>query len=74
MSGNTFRHFGGEPVTFLRGEDGRHDVSCFADEVVIDFPSVAVAIERMRRAFVADERPPRQSCSRGSSRDGVRQD
>lgn len=34
----------------------RHEVSCFADEVIIDFPSVAPAVERMRRAFVADER------------------
>jgi DnaJ-class molecular chaperone len=38
-------------------EDGRHDdSSCFADEVVIDFPSVAPAVDRMRRAFVAEER------------------
>lgn len=31
-------------------------IDCFADEVVIDFPSVAPAVERIRRAFV-DERP-----------------
>lgn len=29
-------------------------VDCFADEVVIDFPSAVPAIERMRRAFVDD--------------------
>ena len=32
------------------------DWGCFADEVVIDFPSVAPAVDRMRSAFVADER------------------
>jgi hypothetical protein len=38
-------------------EEIRHDVSCFADEVIIDFPSVAPAIDRIRRAFLADEHP-----------------
>ena len=28
---------------------------CFADEVVIDFPSVASAVDRIRKAFLADE-------------------
>jgi len=28
---------------------------CFADEVGIDFPSVAPAIDRIRRSFLADE-------------------
>ncbi|MBI4887812.1 MAG: hypothetical protein HY824_12020 [Acidobacteria bacterium] len=32
------------------------DTSCFADEVVVDFPSVAPAVERMRRSFLAEER------------------
>jgi hypothetical protein len=32
------------------------DTSCFADEVVVDFPSVAPAVERMRQSFLADER------------------
>jgi hypothetical protein len=40
----------------MAGED-RHDASCFADEVAIDFPSVDVALARIRRAFLADERP-----------------
>jgi hypothetical protein len=56
MHGNTFRPFGGDQVAVIGVDDGRHDASCFADEVVIDFPSVAPAIDRMRRAFVADER------------------
>jgi hypothetical protein len=57
MSGDVFRPSGGDQVAFLTGADARHDAGCFADEVVIDFPSVAVAVDRMRRAFVADERP-----------------
>jgi hypothetical protein len=28
---------------------------CFVDEVVIDFPSISHAVDRMRRSFVADE-------------------
>jgi hypothetical protein len=39
----------------LRGSR-QQDWGCFADEVVIDFPSVAPAVDRMRNAFVADER------------------
>lgn len=57
MRGNTFRPFGGDSVGVITGEESRHDVSCFADEVVIDFPSVAPALERIRRAFLTDERP-----------------
>ena len=56
MPGNMFRPFGGDQVAVV-GVDARHDAaSCFADEVVIDFPSVAPAVDRMRQAFVADER------------------
>lgn len=29
---------------------------CFADDVVVDFPSVAPALDRIRNAFLADER------------------
>jgi hypothetical protein len=57
MQGNTFRPFGGDQIAVLAGDESRHDASCFADEVVIDFPSVAPAVDRMRRAFLADERP-----------------
>jgi len=48
--------FGGSRVAVIAGEDLRHAV-CFADEVVIDFPSVAAAVDRMRRSFLAEERP-----------------
>jgi len=53
-----FRPHGGDQVSVISGDD-RHEASCFADEVAIDFPSVAVALARIRRAFLADERPHR---------------
>jgi len=55
MRRGAFRPHGGDSVV-IAGED-RHDVSCFADEVAIDFPSVDSAVARIRRAFQADERP-----------------
>lgn len=57
MRGKTFRPLGGDHVAVLTGDESRHDISCFADEVVIDFPSVAPALDRIRRAFLADQRP-----------------
>lgn len=64
MRGHTHRGFGpqgsgrsGEPVAVMTRDDSHHDVNCFADEVIIDFPSVAPAVERIRRSFLADERP-----------------
>ena len=45
------------------GTDHRSDASCFADEVVIDFPSVAPAVDRMRSAFLADERATAMSAA-----------
>jgi hypothetical protein len=59
MSGDAFRPLGGEPVALVSTDDTRVDVSCFADEVVIDFPSVAFAVDRIRRGFMVDEPPPR---------------
>ncbi len=56
MGGNTFRPFGGPQVAVIGSEDSREDVSCFADEVVIDFPSMAPAVDRIRSAFLAGER------------------
>lgn len=57
MRGNTFRPFGHGHAGVIAAEDPRHEVSCFADDVVIDFPSVAPAVDRIRRAFLAEERP-----------------
>ena len=55
MGGNGFRPFGSGALA-VAGADVRHDASCFADEVGIDFPSVAHAVDRIRSAFLADER------------------
>lgn len=50
-------------------------MSCFADEVVIDFPSAARAIDRIRHAFVAEERqrsmPAELQLSRREAQTGV---
>ena len=59
MSRDAFRPLGGEPVALMSADDGRVDVNWFADEVVIDFPSVALAVDRIRRGFLVDEPPPR---------------
>ena len=56
MHGHTHGRFESDPAV-MRRDDSRHDSNWFADEVVIDFPSVAPAVERMRRSFLADERP-----------------
>ena len=34
----------------------RREASCFADEVIVDFPSIAPALDRMRSAFLPDDR------------------
>ena len=49
--------FDGERMAMMTRDDLRHDANWFADEVTIDFPSVAPVVERMQRAFLADERP-----------------
>jgi hypothetical protein len=43
-------------ATAVASGDVRVDSSCFADEVVVDFPSVAPALDRIRSAFLAEER------------------
>jgi hypothetical protein len=55
MAWNAFGRFGGHAIAVRGGDEIHHDRRWFADEVAIDFPSVAPAVERMRRAFVADE-------------------
>jgi hypothetical protein len=75
MGGHTFRPFGGGSLAIVGGTDRRPDASCFADEVVIDFPSVAPAVDRMRSAFLADERAAALSAairlSQREARDGA---
>jgi hypothetical protein len=55
MSRHTFRPVGGGHLAVITSDDARHDASCFADEVVVDFPSVAGAVDRIRRAFLVHE-------------------
>jgi hypothetical protein len=45
---------------------------CFADEVVVDFPSVAPAVARIRRSFLAEEQGlPFRTAIQLSSRDAI---
>ena len=41
----------------IKVDAGTKPLAGFADEVVVDFPSVVPALDRIRRAFLADERP-----------------
>jgi hypothetical protein len=56
VGGRAFRPIGRGSVAIFDGGDARPDARCFADEVVIDFPSVASAVDRMRSAFLEEER------------------
>ncbi len=44
-------------MTAMAIDDRGLSAECFADEVVIDFPSMLPAVDRIRSAFVAEERP-----------------
>jgi hypothetical protein len=57
MPGRVFRPFGGDSIAVMTGDDTRQDADCFADDVVVDFPSMSHAIDRIRTAFLAEERP-----------------
>lgn len=56
MRGGTFRSFGAGSVAVAPDVDRGFEARCFADEVVVDFPSVAPAVDRMRSAFLLEER------------------
>jgi len=48
------------------------DARCFADEVIVDFPSVAPALDRIREAFLEEERPATlQTAIQLTSRDAL---
>jgi len=49
------RNAGGHAIAIRGADESRHDRQAFADEVVVDFPSVAPAVDRMRSAFLAEE-------------------
>src|SRR6185295_10557580 len=56
MTWHAFGGFGGHAIAVRGTDEIRHERRWFADEVVVDFPSVAPAVDRMRQAFVAAER------------------
>jgi hypothetical protein len=56
MSGMTLRSSDGDAVVVRAADDPRYDSRWFGDEVAIDFPSMAPAIDRIRSAFVAGEK------------------
>jgi hypothetical protein len=56
MKGDTFRPRGDDALAVLGAEEAEHThADCFADEVVIDFPSVHSAVQKMRHAFVESD-------------------
>jgi hypothetical protein len=57
MPGRVFRRFGGDSIAVMAGEEYRQHASCFADDVIVDFPSISHAVDRIRSAFLAEERP-----------------
>jgi hypothetical protein len=69
MSSDSFRWTGGDAIAVLGIEDAARTAhaNCFADEVVIDFPSVAPAVEKMRNAFVEGDHAAALSARLGLS-------
>jgi hypothetical protein len=62
MGRHTFRPLHSGAAAVAAG-DVRVDANCFADEVVVDFPSVAPALDRIRTAFLADDHDPSLSAA-----------
>lgn len=56
MAGMTLLPSGGDSVAVRAADEPRFESRWFTDEVAIDFPSMASAVDRMRSAFVAGER------------------
>lgn len=72
MSGTPFRPFGGDSVAVLPVIESGHDSRCFADEVAIDFPSMASVVDRIRSSFLAGERStPLSTAIRLSHREAI---
>jgi hypothetical protein len=55
MRGDTFRPLGDDRLVSVPRRHCHGEASCFADEVAIDFPSVAPAVDRIRRGFQVEE-------------------
>jgi hypothetical protein len=72
MRSNAFRPFGGNRLAVMTGDESRHGANCFADEVIVDFPSVAPAVERVRTGFLIGERSePHHATIRLSTREAA---
>jgi hypothetical protein len=56
MRGNVYRPFRHDPVAASPSNDDSGAAGPFCDDVVVDFPSVAPAVDRMRSGFLLDER------------------
>ena len=56
MRGHTSRPFDGNMLTAATDDQPWNEARVFADEVIVDFPSVAPAVDRIRHSFLADER------------------
>jgi hypothetical protein len=71
MNGHTFRPSGDGTLAAI--DAAQQDESrCFDDDVIVDFPSVAPAVDRIRNAFLADERAmPLDAVIQLSSRDAL---
>ena len=69
MSGHTFHSFDGDRLAVPADDHLRRDVDCFADEVVVDFPSVARAVDRIRRAFLEEHSETVRAAVRLSARE-----
>jgi len=75
MSGHAFHRGKDDRVARLTEHDHRHEALCFADEIVIDFPSISRAVDRIRRGFLLGERlaedPTLLQLSLREARDGT---
>lgn len=75
MPERAFHRGNGDYVARLTEHDHRHETICFADEVLLDFPSMARVVERMRRAFLVAEhlaeRPTPLQLSPRQAREGT---
>lgn len=45
----------GDRIARLTEHEHGHEAKCFADEIVVDFPSMVRAVQRMRRGFLVGE-------------------
>jgi hypothetical protein len=48
---------GSVPLAVAAGDEEAFEASPLYDEVAVDFPSMAPALDRIRRSFLADEHP-----------------